>query len=119
MGGTDGTDDAVDARREFVRRLRAHPAVRRVDFSRDGFRTVVVVLDPEAELRDRWVRTATRLGYDVERVASDEGRAENAWWLELEGTEGSAGRSTWRGTVRRAADRARGLIDRLLGRSGR
>jgi len=39
--------EAVDKRREFFRELRDHPMVEEADFSRDGFRTVVLRLVEE------------------------------------------------------------------------
>lgn len=115
MGNTVRDDDAVAARQAFVRRLRDDEAVSRVNFSRDGFRVVVVSLEPDAEFRDEWRRTATRLGYAVERVVSDSQRAltEDVWVLRLDDAEGSAGRFGWRNVV----GRIRRLVDRFRGRS--
>lgn len=130
-GNTD-RDDGIDARRRFVERLRAHEEVRRVDFSRDGFRVVLVELEPGAELRDRWRETATELGYTVERPASDAVPPDwptDAWVLQLEnvavadevGDAAVAGEMTGgRGsTLRRAVSRIRAFLDRLLGRRRR
>lgn len=114
MGNTELDDDAVAARQEFVRRLRDDEAVSRVNFSRDGFRVVVVSLEPDAEFRDEWRRTATRLGYTVERVVGDPQRAltEDVWVLRLDDDEDSAGRFGWRNAV----GRLRRFVDRLRDR---
>jgi len=119
---TDNDDDGLAARREFVERLRTHEDVRRVNFSRDGFRTVLVALEPDADFRDRWRRTATRLGYTVERFEADEHRPDRpgvVWVLRLGEPEEPTDASGWWSTVRSAVDRARALLDRLLGRSDR
>jgi hypothetical protein len=65
MGNEDTTDDALDDRRRFVRGLREHEDVRRLTFTRDGFETVLLELEPGAGFREEWHRTATRLGYTV------------------------------------------------------
>jgi hypothetical protein len=122
MGDTNGNDDGFAARRAFVRRLRADEDVRRVDFSRDGFRTVVVEPDPGAGFRRRWYRTATRLGYTVRRTGTEDpasDRRGDVWVLQLEGTDGSVDRPAWRRRLGRAIRRVREFFDRLVGRSGR
>lgn len=121
MGNTD-TDDATDERRAFVRTLRTHEDVRRLTFSRDGYRTVVFELEPDAEFRDEWYRTATRLGYDVERLGADGSLPDwpnDAWFLRLSETDGgSALARAVRGTLGRLRA-SLGRLLRLLGRSGR
>ena len=122
MGDTNGNEDGIAERRAFVRRLRADEDVRSVDFSRDGFRTVVVEPEPGVGFRRRWRRTATRLGYTVRRGGTDDptsDRRGNVWVLQLEGTDGSADRSAWPSWLRRAGRRAREFLDRLVGRSDR
>lgn len=122
MGERDTDDDAIAARREFVERLRTHDDVRRVNFSRDGFRMVIVALEPDADFRDRWRRTANRLGYTVERYEPDEPRPDrpgDVWALRLGESEKPTDRSGWWSTVRGAVARVRELVDRLLGRSDR
>lgn len=119
MGDTHGNDDGIAERRAFVRRLRADEGVRRVDFSRDGFRTVVVEPEPGVGFRRRWRRTATRLGYTVRRAGTDDptsDRRGNVWVLQLEGTDDPADRSAWPSWLRRAVRRAREFLDRLVGR---
>jgi hypothetical protein len=121
MGNTDG-GDGIDARRRLVERLRAHEDVRRVDFSRDGFRVVVVELEPGAGFRDRWRETATELGYTVERLAPGEApsdRPTEAWVLRLEDATAGAGESTGGSALRRVVARVRAFLDRLLGRRRR
>ena len=103
MGDTHGNDDGVAERRAFVRRLRADEDVRSVDFSRDGFRPVVVYPEPGVGFRRRWRRTATRLGYTVRRG----------------GTDGSTDRPEGRRRLRHAVRRGRAFLDRLVGRSNR
>ena len=121
MGNTD-TNDATAERRAFVRSLRTHEDVRRLTFSRDGFRTVVFELRPDGEFRDEWHRTATRLGYDVERLGYDESMPDwpsDAWVLRLREPEG---RSALARAAREATGRLGAFFDRLvrlLGRSGR
>ena len=115
MGERDTEGDAIAERRAFVQQLNAHEAVRQVDFTRDGFRTILVELKPDAEFRDQWRRTATRLGYTVEQLGTDTswpGWPADAWILQLTAAE----RTTWRTTVRRAVVRLWTVIDRLLGR---
>lgn len=119
MGNTEG-DDEVDGRRAFVRRLRGEPEVRRVSFSRDGFRTIVVGLERDADFRDRWRRTAADLGYTVERVTPEESRPDrsgNVWVLELTSSEEPTDESRLLATLRRLGGRVRRTIrDRLPGR---
>lgn len=118
MGNTDRSEDGIDARREFVERLRTHETVRSVNFSRDGFRVVVVDLEPGAEFRERWRERAVELGYTVERPDEGEsplGQPADAWVLRLAG-ETSTDRSGWGTAVRDAAARVRTLVRRLLGR---
>lgn len=118
MGERDTNGDAIAERRAFVQRLDAHEAVQRVDFTRDGFRTILVELEPDAAFRDQWCRTATRLGYTVEQVGTDAtwpGWPADAWILQLDSPE----RTAWRSTVRRAVTWARTIIGRLFGRSKR
>lgn len=122
MGDTNGDDDGIAERRAFVRRLRADEDVRRVDFSRDGFRTVVVEPEPDAGFRREWRRTATRLGYTVRRTGSADPASERRgeeWVLRLEGADGSTDRPAWRGRLRHAVRRVREFLDRLVGRSDR
>jgi hypothetical protein len=118
MGDRDTNGDAIDARRELVERLRAHGDVREVNFSRDGFRVIVVELEPGADFRDRWRRTATGLGYTVERIetGSRPDRPATAWALRL-GEEGGTDRPRWRTALRNAMTRARAFVERLLDRS--
>ena len=117
MGGRDTADDALAARRRFVRRLRAHENVRSVDFSRDGFRLVRVALEPDAEFHDQWHRRATQLGYTVEQLEVGESPPdwpENTWVLRLAQAEASADQSTWSATVRNTIARlVQALRDRL------
>lgn len=120
MGNTDRDEEVVDARRAFVRRLRDDENVRRVNFSRDGFRVVFVGLEPGAEFHDRWHRTATRLGYTVERVEADDAEPdwpEDVWVLQLADAEDSTERAAWQNPVRSAVARMRAFVDRLRGRS--
>lgn len=122
MGDTNGDDDGVAERRAFVRRLRADEDVRRVDFSRDGFRTVVVEPEPGIGFRRRWRREAARLGYTVRRAEPDDSapdRRGDVWVLQLEGTDGSTDRPAWRRWLRRAVSRAREFLDRLVDQSDR
>lgn len=122
MGDTNGDGDGIDARRAFVRRLRDDENVRRVDFSRDGFRTVVVEPVPGVGFRRRWRRTATRLGYTVRRTGADDtgsDRREDVWVLQLDGKDGYTDRPARRRWLRRAVRRARELLDWLVRRSGR
>lgn len=122
MGERDTDDDGIAARREFVERLRTHDDVRRVNFSRDGFRTVLVALEPDADFRDRWRRTASRLGYTVERYEADEPRPDRpgeVWVLRQGEPEAPTDRSGWRSTVRSAVARTREFVDWLLRRSDR
>lgn len=126
MGDTNGTDDGKDDgiadRRAFVRRLRADEDVHRLDFSRDGFRTVVVEPVPDVGFRRRWRRTATRLGYTVRRAGTNDPAADrhgDVWILELVGTDGSTDRPGWRRWLGRAVRRTRDFLDRLPGRSKR
>jgi len=122
MGERDTDDDGIAARRGFVERLRTHDDVRRVNFSRDGFRTVLVALEPDAGFRDRWRRTASRLGYTVERFEPDESRPDrpgDVWALRLGEPEEPTDRSGWWSRVRGAVARTRDFVDRLLGRSNR
>jgi hypothetical protein len=119
MGDIDRNGDGVAARRELVERLRDEDDVREVNFSRDGFRTVVVELEPDADFRERWRRTATRLGYGVERPGRGDlasGRSANVWLLRLDDTESPAGPPTAGSTLRRAVARLRAFLDRLRGR---
>lgn len=119
MGNEDTDDDAFDARRRFVRELEAHPEVSRLTFTRDGFWTVLLELEPDAEFREEWRRTATRLGYTVERVRADDSLPDwpsDAWVLHLSGTDGGSALAR---TVRRTLGRLRAFLGRLLGRSGR
>jgi hypothetical protein len=122
MGNTEGEDEIAD-RRAFVRRLRDEPEVHRVTFSRDGFRTIVVALEPATDFRDRWGRTATRLGYTAERVAPDEsrpGRPGDVWVLELAASEGPTDGSTLAISLRRLGVRLRRTLGNLFsGRRGR
>ena len=39
----------VEARRAFVQELRDHPLVDKVDFTRDGFQTVILTLDDSTD----------------------------------------------------------------------
>lgn len=122
MGEKDTNGGTIAERRAFVQRLGAHEDVRRVDFTRDGFRTVLVELESDAAFRDQWRRTAAQLGYTVEQVGTDTswpGWPADAWILQLTEPEDSPGRAAWRTTVRRAVTRIRTVIDRLLGRSRR
>lgn len=115
MGNEDTTDRALDDRRQLVSELRAHDDVRRLTFTRDGFRTVLVELEPGAEFREEWRRTATRLGYTVEHLEVDDsppGWSENAWALRLS----RRGLSTWTDRARRIVARARAVVERLLDR---
>lgn len=115
---TEG-NDGIDARRELVERLRTHDDVREVNFSRDGFRTVVVELEPDAGFRDRWRRTATRLGYTVERP--DPGGASSppsaaVWVLQLDDAGAPTDRSTDDSGLRRGIARLAAFLRRLLDR---
>lgn len=95
MGERDTDGDAIAERRAFVQRLDAHEDVRRVDFTRDGFRTVLVGFEPDAESPDQWHRTAIRLGYTVEQRGTDAswpGCPADAWILRLTAPEGSTKR---------------------------
>lgn len=115
MGNTDTTDDALADRRQFVRGLRAHEDVRRLTFTRDGFRTVLLELEPDAGFRGEWHRTATRLGYTVERLGADDSLpnwSEDAWVLRLSDPTDRSVRST----VVRAANRVWSIFRRFLGR---
>lgn len=119
MGNTDGPDERVDDRREFIRRLRAHEDVRSVNFSRDGFQTVIVELASGAEFRDQWYQTANRLGYTVERIETDvswSDRSVDAWVLRLVESEDVTNRPRWRSVIRIAGERMQAVIERLLGR---
>ena len=105
-----------------MQRLSAHNDVRRVDFTRDGFRTILVELEPDAEFRDQWHRTATRLGYTVEQRGTESFWSvwpADAWLLHLAAPDQSTDRATWRTTVQRAVTRIRSVLDRLFGRSKR
>jgi hypothetical protein len=122
MGDTNGNDEGIAERRAFVRRLRTDEDVHHVDFSRDGFRTVVVEPEPGVGFRREWRRTATRLGYTVRRAGTDDpapDRPGDVWILQLRGTDGSTDRPGWRGRLRHAIRRVREFLDRLVGRSGR
>lgn len=117
MGNEDTTDDALDERRQFVRELDADDGVRRLTFTRDEFRTVLLELEPEAELREEWRRTAARLGYTVERLGTDDSLPDwpaDAWVFRVSET---TDRPTLTGAVREAASRVRAFLRRLLGRS--
>lgn len=80
MGRERSDDRQVSARREFVRRLRDRTDVARVDFTRDGFRTVFVEVGADAA--DEWRGTAERLGYTVEPPGTDTHRRWQVgeWW---------------------------------------
>ena len=115
MGNTDTTDDALDDRLRVVQELRAHDDVRRLTFTRDGFETVLLELEPDAGFREEWHRTATRLGYTVERLGADDSLPnwpEDAWVLRL---PAPTGRSMWSPVIR-VVDRTRALFRRLLDR---
>jgi hypothetical protein len=115
MGNEDTTDDALDDRRRFVRGLREHEDVRRLTFTRDGFETVLLELEPGAGFREEWHRTATRLGYTVERLGADDSLPtwpEDAWVLRLSEPKDRSVRSLAAWT----ANRVRALFRRLLGR---
>ena len=119
--GTGDTDrnDGIDARRELVARLRTHDDVREVNFSRDGFRTVVVELEPGAAFRDAWCRTATRLGYTVERLDVDESSSPpsaDVWVLQLDEVGAPTDRPTGGSRLRRGIARLTAFLRRLLER---
>jgi hypothetical protein len=115
MGNEDTTDDALDDRRQFLQGLREHEDVRRLTFTRDGFETVLLELEPGAGFRGEWHRTATRLGYTVERLGADDSLPnwpEDAWVLRLSEPKD---RSV-RGLATRTVTRVRGFFRWLLGR---
>ena len=56
----------LDERRQFVERLRAHDDVAKLDFTRNGFRTVFVEVEQETGFHAEWQQTATKLGYGIE-----------------------------------------------------
>lgn len=93
-----------------------------MDFTRDEFRRVLVALETDAEFQDQWYRTATRLGYTVEQVGTNEswpGWPADAWILQLADPDETSDRTTRVTTVRRVVLEVRTVIDRLLGRSNR
>ena len=122
MGEEDINGGSLAERRGFVQRLSAHDDVRRVDFTRDGFRMILVELKPGAEFRDQWHQTATHLGYTVDQLGTETSWSvwpANAWILRLTAPDQSTDRATWRTTVQRAVTRIRSVRDRLFGRSNR
>jgi hypothetical protein len=82
MGGVDRNDRSVSARRRLVRRLRAHGDVVRIDFTRDGFRTVFVEVASDDGFDRELRREIERAGYTIEPPGTDEYRRWRLsdWW---------------------------------------
>ncbi len=66
MGQADTESSHVDDRRQFIKRLQDHGDVSRLDFTRDGFRTVFVEVQEGSGFHNEWQQTARRLGYEIE-----------------------------------------------------
>ena len=79
MGNESSGERGVSERRELVRRLRAHADVSRLEFTRDGFRTVFVETAPDAGLDRELRRRAEQVGYAVLSPGTD---ARERWSLE-------------------------------------
>lgn len=61
--------DAIDERREFVADVAARDAVRRTDYSRDGYRTLFVEFEAGAAGFEEVAERARDLGFEYDRVA--------------------------------------------------
>lgn len=118
MGTSNESNDDYDPRREFIQQLREHEDVRKVNFSRDGFQTIIVELASNAEFQDQWSQMADRLGYSVQKVEAEvplSDQRADVWILQLEEPGDIASQTTWRTKVRSAGAFVRRVIARLLG----
>jgi len=83
MGNAGGDDGTVSERRAFVRQLEDHEDVVAVDFTRDGYRRVLVEMESGTGFPGGLRREARRLGYDVEIPGADARQRWNlAEWRE-------------------------------------
>ncbi|MEF8841564.1 MAG: hypothetical protein V5A62_08045 [Haloarculaceae archaeon] len=82
MRDAEGEDPPISERRGLLRRVRGHPEVVAVEFTRDGFRTVFAEVYPRDDLDESLRCEAERLGYAVRRPGTDEHRRWRLteWW---------------------------------------
>jgi hypothetical protein len=83
--------DAVKQRREFIEDLRDRPLVENVDFTRDGFETVVLELGDTA---DGWGSPELSIEFGDERVTYF--TSESGQWYRQEWTQSDRADEEWR-----------------------